>query len=457
MSSTPAVFRKEVREITRLALPVIGAMVAQIMLSTTDTIMSGRLSEDTLAAVGIGNSLVNPVQLFLLGILMAVNPVVSHLYGGKRFSEIGSRFRQGLWLAAFLSVPGVLLLVYAEPALHWMQIPADLHPEIIGYMHAWAWGLPACLLFLALRFFNEGVGITRPPLFIMIAAVPLNIAANYVFMYGKLGLPAMGPVGVGYATSTVWVFAFVCLAAWTFSNKGFHKYHLLGHTRPRWNHLKELIVIGVPNGISIGMEIMMFALVTLFLGRLGSQVVASHQIALNVASFLFMIPMGLSSAISIRIGQAAGAGSLAGVKRTAGAGLGLAAAGNSCLTIFTLTFAHALAGLYTTESGVRELAASLLLLAAVFQLSDGIQVAALGILRGLKDTRVPMLSNAMAYWLAGIPAGYYLGLERGMGAAGFWWGLIIGLTAAAFLHGARVYYLLNRKPDFLLSLSEKHG
>ena len=449
MTQAASTFKQEARAIFKLALPVIGAMLAQMMLGTIDVVMAGRLGEDTLTAVGIGNSLAHPVELFLMGVLMSINPVVAHLHGAGKPEAIGSRFRQGLWLAAFVSLPGVLLVVYAGPVLDIMQIPQAMQPTITGYMRAWAWGMPPALLFLALRFFNEGLGITRPPLIIMIATIPLNIAANYILMYGKLGFPAMGAVGVGYATSAVWYFAFLCLAVWTLQHKGFAKYHLLSQTKPRWNHLKELIKIGTPNGISIGMEVSMFALVTLFLGRLGSLMVASHQVALNISGCTFMISMGLATATSIRIGHAAGAQSLTRVRTIAKAGVFLTIITSSIMMLFMVGFASPLAGLYTKEPDVQALAASLLMLAAVFQISDGIQVTVSGALRGLKDTRVPMLSNTMAYWLAGIPAGYYLGLKRGMGAAGFWWGLIIGLTVAAVLHGLRLHYLVKHGGEHL--------
>jgi len=437
--------KHEMRVMARLALPVVGAQVAMIGLSTTDVVMSGQLGKETLAAVGLGNAIANPVWIVFMGILMAVNPIVAQLFGAGEHEDIGSRFRQGLWMAAFLAVPGWFFLRNPEWVLAGIGVAEDLRPLVIAYLRAWSWGIFFCLAYFAVRFFNEGLSHTVPPMFIMIAAIPLNIGANYCLMYGKLGFPALGAVGCGYATALVWGFAFVCLLLWTLCYRGYRRYGLISQTRPRLEHLREIFAIGWPNGVSFGFEVVMFAMVTLLLGTISKEVVAAHQIAINVASVTFMFSLGVGTAGSIRVGQAVGRRSEVGIRRAGKAVLMLSMIVNLVATGVIISSRHLLPGLYTDDPGVRETAALFLLFAGFFQLSDGIQVTVSGALRGLKDTLVPMFANLVSYWVIGIPVGYYLGMVRGLGAPGLWYGLIIGLSVAAVLHGTRFAILLRRR------------
>ena len=437
--------KAELRILLALAWPAVLTQLASMCLTATDVLMAGRLSTDTLAAIGIANSLCIPVQLFFMGILMAINPITAQLYGAGNYDKIGSKTRQGLWMSLFLAVPGILFLNQSTPLLVMLGIPDHLIPLVIGYLKAWSWGLPFLTAFFVIRFFLEGLGHTKPPLVIIAAAVPLNIAANVVFMYGGLGFPAMGAIGVGYATSLVWFFCFVVQVAWVGTHRSYRSYRLLKRTRPRKTELLEILYIGLPNGVSIGMEVSMFALVVLFLGPFGAQAISGHQIAINVASIFYMVPLGISIAISIRVGQAAGRDSLADIRLAGRAGMLLNLIATATLSLITLVFASQLAGLYTVDSDLRQSAAGLLLLAALFQVFDGIQISSVGCLRGLKDTRVPLLTNCFAYWFVGIPVGFYFGRLKGLGAPGFWYGLIAGLIIGATLHSLRLYYLTNHK------------
>lgn len=435
---------EEMGLIGKLSGPVMLSQIAAVGLSTIDVVMAGRMDSEVLAAMGIGNSLTSPTQLFFMGVLMAVNPITAQLFGAGEREKMGSCFRQGLWASAFLCIPGIAFLWSAGPILQLMSIPENLIPLTQGYLRAWSLGLPFCLAFYSIRFFNEGLNSTHAPLYILAAALPLNGLANYALMYGKWGFPNLGVVGLGYATAVVWFFAFLCLLAWTLAQKQWRQYHLIGSTRPRWDQLREIMHIGLPNAVSIGMEISMFALVTLGLGRFGEAVVGAHQIAINIISIVFMIPLGLSIGVSIRVGHMVGMHKKDGVRRSSKAGLYIVILTNIFTMLSVMFLARPLAALYTTDETIVTIAAGLLFYAALFQLSDGVQVVATGALRGLKDTKVPMIGNAVAYWVVGIPLGWYLAISRDMGAPGFWIGLIAGLTVAAFSHMARLLYQIHR-------------
>ncbi len=439
---------EECRALIGLALPVIGTQLANIGLSVTDVIMAGHIGVKDLAAVAVGNSLAYPVVYTFMGVLVAIGPIVAQLYGGGRIGEIGEKVRQGFWVAALLSLIGILTIFNIQPIMVWVNVEPELIPLTARYIKALSWGLPFFMAYFVLRFFNEGLGLNRPAFLVSCLAVPFNILCNYTLMYGHFGFPKMGAVGSGHATAAVWVLMFSSLALWTFLRREYQTYNLRGISLPKWEVLKEIFSVGLPSGVSIGMEISMFAIIALLISSLGSQMVAAHQIALNIASIAYMAALGLSIALSTRVGHAAGRGSLNDVKKSGIVGISVAGLTSLAMAIIIYCFPYFLAGLYTREHDVRQLAAQLLFFAALFQLSDGLQVSSMGALRGLKDTRAPMFLNIFAYWVIGLPLGWYLGMYRNMGAKGFWVGLIAGLTAGAVFHSIR-FFALTRSRDLL--------
>lgn len=438
--------RTEITALLKLGLPVIGAQLAQILMSFTDTVMAGNLSVNDLAAVSVGSNLVFPLFLFSLGALQAVNPIIAHAFGGGRFDQIGPTVRQSLLFSQVLAAVIVAVNLNMEWVPSFIGIEAGLHEKANGYVRAFTTGVPAVMAMLALRFSNDGTGNTKPGLVVALAGLPLNVFLNWVFMYGKFGFPAMGAVGTGWATACImWFQFFVMLAYCRLSGKmrGFRFFE--GSWRINNKIQRELFKIGIPSGLSFGLEVSMFAIVSLLMGRLGTVAVASHQIAVNVSSITFMVPLGVATAISIRVGQAAGAGRFSDASYTGRVGVLLSAALMGVFSLLMILFPEFIGRIYTSDPVLIGFSASLLQLAAIFQVFDGLQVAGSGALRGLKDTRVPLLVNFFAYWLIGLNAGYWLGIHYNWGPRGLWIGLIAGLTVAGIMHNVRFLYLIQRQ------------
>jgi MATE family multidrug resistance protein len=294
---------------------------------------------------------------------------------------------------------------------------------------------------MALRFFNEGLSVTRPGMYFAAIGVIINIAANYVLMYGKFGFPAMGAVGCGYATALVVTVMFFCMLIFTYRHQPFKRFEIFSKARrPDWSWLKEILRIGVPIGLSSTMEVTMFAVVSLLMGSLSAIAVAGHQIAINFSAMTFMVPFGLATAITTRVGNAAGKQKIGEARKRGLVGILLSVGFMSCTAVVMVAIPDLITGIYTDDVAVQNVAISLLYIAAIFQISDGLQVSSYGALRGLKDTKIPMVVNFVAYWVIGLPLGYYLGIIRGVGPQGLWMGLIAGLSVAAVLHNIRFWW-----------------
>ena len=432
--------RKEAGITLKIGLPVIIAQLLQMSMNFVDTVMAGNLSADALAAVAVGGAVFIPFLMLEAGILMAITPIVAQLVGARNFQEIGSNVRQGLWLSLILSIPVFFLIRNLEFVMHFMDVTPSIIPVAQGYLDAISWGIFGVCGYMALRFFNEGMSVTRPAMYFALLGVCVNIPANYVFMYGKLGLPKLGAVGCGYASAIVGYVMFLGMLIFTMRHKPYGRFEIFSRFRmPEWHYFKEILHVGIPIGLSSTMEVTMFALVSLLMGSIGAVAVAGHQIAINFSAMTFMVPFGLSTAVTTRVGNAIGKGSMHEARRRGYVGIGLAALFMSTTALLIYLFPDLITSMYTQDAEVKSVAISLLYMAAIFQISDGLQVSGYGALRGLKDTKVPMLVNFIAYWMIGLPLGYYLGIARGIGPQGLWMGLIAGLTTAAILHNIRFY------------------
>lgn len=429
---------REVQALARLGGPLIVTQMSQVGMGVTDTIMAGRLSPLDLAAVALGSSLFTPVYLACVGILLALSPSVAHLTGARREEEIGPLFRQGLWLAlllACLATPGV---VWTAALMPLFGVEADMQPLTRAYLAAFAWGMPAVCVYLAARYVSEGRGFTRPVMYIQLLALVLNGIGNWLLMYGNLGFPALGAEGAGWSSAAVlWVDALLMFTV-------LHRHHRFRHLRllrrpevPNPAELWRLLRLGVPIGATIVMEVGLFSAVALLMGRFGAVAVAAHQVALNYAALMFMVPLGLSLAITVRVGQAAGAGDRAGERLAGVVGMAMGVAVMGVSALIMVLAPRFIVGLYTADEAVLALAVGLLQMAALFQISDGLQVSAMGALRGRKDTTWPLGANLLAYWGVGLPLGWYLGFEAGFGPRGLWVGLVGGLSVAALLLATR--------------------
>lgn len=438
-------FFSEARTIIKLGLPVIGAQMSYVLMGMIDTIMAGNLSADDLAAIAVGGNIVIIPFLFGMGILMAVNPIVAQHDGAGNTGEIGRETRHALWLSQMIAIPIIFGIRFTEPVIDLMGLEPDVAAKTFGYMKAYSLGLSPALASIALRYYCEGLGKTVPGLLVSVLGLPFNVLGNYTLLYGNFGFPQMGAVGTGWATSIVFLITFFAMLGYTYFSPALKKYGVYDSIKiPKWSYFRELLRIGIPNGLSFMMEVSCFAIVALLIGSLGTIQVAAHQIAINVAAFTFMIPFGLSTAITIRVGNAVGRGELKMAQFSGRVGIVLAATVMSLTALTFFLIPDLITGMYTDNPEVQTLATLLLYHAAVFQISDGLQVSGLGALRGLKDTRVPMIVNFISYWMIGLTVGSFFGFYMEMGPRGFWIGLISGLSVAAVLHNTRFYMLIRK-------------
>lgn len=439
LESPPESRRALAGRMVAIALPLIANNLLTNGMQLTDTVMAGRLSAHDLAAISVGASVFIPCFLLALGVLAAISPSSAQLHGAGRTHEIGPLARQGGWLA--LALAGILMAAFRffSPLFSAMHIESSLAREAGEYIAAMAWGLPAIYLYLVLRFASEGIGHTRPMLYVALAAFLLNIPLDYWFMYGGLGLRGMGAVGCGYASAVaMWAqFAGMLL----YIRMARRRYRPLGlferFDAPRASELRKLVGLGVPIGVMLFAEVSLFGAVALLMASFGAVTAAAHQIAIAVSSFSFMFPMGLATGISVVVGQAAGARRHHEARRAGWVGIGLSLAFELVAALLILLLRRPIASLFTANRAVIDLASLLLLLAAAFQLSDGLQVASAGALRGLKDVSVPMGITVVAYWGAGLTLAWLFGFHLGLGPAGVWVGLIAGLSVAGVLLALR--------------------
>ena len=433
----------EFYSLLKLATPIIIAQLANTAMGFVDTVMAGRVSPQDLAAVALGNSIWVPVFLLMTGILLATTPKVAQRFGAGAHHEIGPLVRQALWLALAVGIAAAVLLWNAQVVLRVMNVDPALIDPAMGYLRAVACGFPAVALYHVLRCFSDGLGHTRPSMVIGLVGLALNIPLNYIFIYGKFGLPAMGGVGCGWATGLVMGFMFLSMLWWVKWAPFYQPSKIFSHFEwPQWSVLKRLLSVGLPIGIAVFAESSIFAVIALLIGGLGAMVVAGHQIALNFSSMVFMIPYSLGMAATVRVGQALGRGEPREARFAAGVSMGAALA-YACLSAsLMLLLREQIAQIYTPDRAVIAVATTLIVYSALFQFSDAIQVTAAGALRGYQDTRMTMILTLFAYWGIGLPVGYALGLTDWLGEpsgpSGLWQGLVVGLTCAAVMLAIRL-------------------
>lgn len=428
----------EIRRTLLLAGPLIIGQLTSFGMNFVDTIMAGRLGRVDLGAIAIGSSVWAAGLLFVLGVLMSVSPAVSQLDGAGRRLQAGEMTRQALWIALAISVMLALLARNAGWVMSALEVEPAVAELALGYLKAMSWGAPALTMMFVLRFFSEGAGYTRPTMYIGVMGILFNVPLNYILMFGKLGFEPMGAVGCGWATALVFWLQFIALAIYIGYRRQYAQFELYrSFSRPSAREIGGLLRVGLPIGVTIFFEGSLFVSAALLIGTLGALPIAAHQVAINFASMAFMVPLGMAGAITVRVGNAIGRGDPQGARLAGMVGIGLA----TVFAVFSASLMFLLpewiARMYTAEREVIEMAAGLLMLAAIFQVSDGLQVASAGALRGYKDTRRPMIYSVFSYWAIGISTGYWLTFEREWGAAGMWVGMIAGLSVAAVLLGTR--------------------
>lgn len=441
--------RQELNIQLRIALPIFGGQLAQSGNGFVDTVMAGRVSALDLAAVAVGASIWVPVFLFMTGVLMSATSVLSRHLGAGRDERVNPLVHQTVILATFVGMAAFLILRNTGLLLSWMDVEPSLQPMVKAYLDGLSWGMPAIALVLALRSYTEAMAHTRPVLWISVIGLLVNIPVNYVLIYGKLGFPALGGVGCGWATSVVmWLMALL-MVIYIATHKAYKEVPLKP-TPVHWepDQLWYLFKLGLPVGLAIFFEVSIFAVIALLISQEGAEVVAGHQLSLNFTSLVFMLPLSFALAATARVGRARGTERPGEVSLAVEVALKITLVIGVVSGLLLVLFRHQIPHIYTDNVEVVELASYLLLFAALYQISDALQVTANGCLRGFEDTAVPMVLTLIAYWGVGLPTGYALAMTdwvvAPMGPSGFWLGLLAGLSSAAMLLGARLYWRMQQ-------------
>jgi len=437
--------RQEATRLVRLAGPLVANNLFGIGIVVSDALMAGRVGPTDLAGVAVGNSLWVPVFLFSLGHLMAIGPTVAHHYGARQDAEIAHALTQGLWLALAISIVAEIALIGRSSVMALMGVEPAAARVADGYLGALAFGVPGLMGYQAIRQTVEGTGNTFVIMVIGACALPVNVLTSYAFIFGKLGLPAYGAVGCGIGSAiTMWL---MLIAAVWYTRRAarFAPFALFRRFEgPKLATLRGLAGVGAPMGISMAMQTGMFSSVALIIATLGTTEIAAHQIALNFSSLVFMMPLGIGMAATIRVGHARGARDPALARRIARLTIGL---GVTCATVgaaVTFFARHGIAALYTGDADVVSMAAALLVVATVLQVGDGLQIAINGCLRGHKDTRVPMLILIATYWGIGFSSAWWLAFPVGLGPVGAWLGLMLCLWSSGVFLWLRLRHVEGR-------------
>ena len=444
--NAPLSWRNELGRLSRIAGPLIVNNLAVAGMQFADAVMSGRLGARSLAGVAIGASVWFFMFAICLGVLMAIAPIAARHYGAGRPELIGRYARQGIYLGLAFAVPVIFAAqLLVEPFLTAINIDTDFRDLTIGYTKAIALGAPGIFVFLALRFTTEGIGATKPIMYTSIFALVCNVFLNWVLMYGHFGMPALGAIGCGFASAiTMWVIGII-LATYMLLHKTYKPLHIFSRlSPPRPFVLREILALGLPIAITITAEAGLFNAVALLMGTRSTEITAAHQIAINFASTMFMVPLALSSAITIRVGHELGAGDPVRARYAGGFGIYVCGIFMTCSALFMMVFRDSVVNLYTDDQAVQSIAISLLFMAAIFQIADGLQIDGAGALRGYKDTRVPMIINTFAYWVVAFPLAYLAAITYELPPNYIWGGFVVGLSIAAVLLGVRYAHISKR-------------
>jgi MATE family multidrug resistance protein len=422
--------RTEFRPTLRLAIPLVLAELGWMSMAIVDTMMVGRLpnSAVAIAAVSLGGILVHLLAFFGGGLLIGLDTLVSQAFGAGRREDCHRSLVHGIYLSLALTPLLMAPVWFCDSLLRFARIAPDIIALAVPYSRALAWGTLPLLLYFAVRRCMQGMNMVGPIAFALVTANIINAVGNWVLIYGKLGAPAMGAVGSGWSTAWARIYLAAVLVGYLLWYDQKHRTDLLRTPiQPELMRIRRLVALGFPAAMQITLEIGVFALVTALIGRLGAVSLASHQIALNTVSFTYMVPLGVSSAAAVRVGQAIGRKDPEGAGDAGGTAIFLGASFMACASALLLLFPRWIARMYTPDETIIHSTILLLGAGAAFQLFDGIQTVATGALRGAGDTRTPMFCHFTAYWIIGLPLGAWLCFSRGWGAFGLWAGLSLAL------------------------------
>ncbi len=440
-------YSHELKQLSYLALPIIASQFLQASMGLIDTVMAGHINALNLAALSLGTTVWHFIMVTGMGLLLALPPLLSEHIGAKNPNKARRQAQQGIWLALIVGGFLSLLAILTGLSLPYIGIEESIVEPAQSYIYWICWSLPFSCLYLIPRAFNEANNQTMPMLWIQILALPLNILGNCIFMMGYWNIvPAMGASGAALSTGLAQLISCIALFIYTLYSPRYSIYKLRTPIiKPSKKNLMYLLTLGVPICIAIAMEVGMFSIVTLFMGQFGVTATAAHQVAMSVAAVVFMIPLGLSMAITVRVAQANGAKQPIEARKRGQLGIAVSVCLVSLVALFFILFGKQIAQLYTSDPEIVIFAAQFLLFAALFQVVDALQVCANGALRGYKDTKVPMILAVICYWVIGIGSGIILSHTLDFGPQGLWIGLIIGLSSAALALNSRLYYISSKR------------
>ncbi|MGH6888822.1 MAG: MATE family efflux transporter [Rhizomicrobium sp.] len=438
----------EARELLKLAAPLVLTQLSQMAIMTTDVVMLGRLGKEALASAALGNTIFFFCWLIGCGPVAAVAPVVAHSLGSRPRERAGVRnaVRMGFWAMLILSVPLIALLLFTQPILLLLGQRPALAAGAGRFTAALCWGLPFSLGYQVLRNFSTALSRPRASLYVMALGILFNGIGDYALIFGHFGLPRLGLVGSGISSACSYAFAFFAMVAVVKCMRELGRFRIFRRFhRVHAANLAELFRLGLPIGLTMMFEAMLFNAATLIMGTFGTASVAAHQIAVNVASITFMVPLGIGMAATVRVGLAAGAGDGEALRRAGYAAFAMGAVFMTIAGICFWIFPAQIAGLYFSDAAANAdvigLAVVFLRVAGAFEIFDGLQVVGAMSLRGLKDAHMPMWIAGSSYWLAGFPVCLWLAFGWHMKGLGIWIGLATGLSVAAVLMFSRFWYL----------------
>ena len=426
-----------VRRILAQAWPVLIGQWASIAFGVADTIMVGHSSPQDLAAMALGSSIYASVFVGLMGVVIALTPIIAQHFGGERHAEIGKTYTQGLWVALWLTIVGDVAMGFPDAWLVMSPVDASVASRVADYLRALMCALPAALVFRTVYSLNVAVSRPKVTMAINLVGLALKIPLNYALIYGKFGLPALGAAGCGYATAIVmWLSCGIALVA--LSRDPFYRRFAIGFDWPRWKYQRELLRLGIPTGLSYIVEVTSFTFMTLLVAGLGTRVTGGHQIVANLAAFCFMLPLSLAVATSAIVAQFIGANDGFGARRATRAGLRLAAGIAIVVSGLVWFGRHAVIGFYTDDDAVAAVALSLIGFVAIFHLFDAVQGMSGFILRAYKHAVAPMVVYTVSLWGIGLVGGWWVAFHpviggAPLGARGLWGASTLSLGVAALL------------------------
>lgn len=434
MSLFKSAGRTEYSRILKIAIPVALSQLGHIAVGVADSVMVGRLGGEALAAVTVAFSIQIPFMMFGIGISYGISPMIAKADGENNAGEISRVFKHGLLLNLFTGLLLFLLLFFGSPLTRYLDQPERVVERAIPFFELLAISMIPLMIFQSFRQFAEGLGQTRQAMWISISGNLINIGLNYLLIYGHFGFPAFGIAGAGIATLSARIYLAVAMGTYIMFANRFNKYvRNFGSYKIEYGIFRRIFTLTLPVGMQMTLESGAFGFAAIMVGWLGADEISAHHVALNMAAITYMAATGIASASTVRVGNEFGKKDLKALRNAGFASFHVVLIFMSLAAVFFLLFRHSLPALYIKETNIEQMAISLLLITAFFQLSDGLQAVALGALRGIADVKIPTAIALISYWGVGLPIGYFFAFKLGQGVEGIWYGLLIGLTVAATL------------------------